>query len=184
MKKNILMRKLKLHELNRLTVDEFKESEKNKIIVVLDNVRSLNNIGSIFRTSDALAIEAVYLCGISATPPNNDIHKTALGAEDSVHWKYFEQTTDAITELRQQGYEIYSIEQTENSTSLLDFIADTTKKYVFIFGNEVKGVEQEAINLSDGVIEIPQFGTKHSFNVSVTAGIVLWEVAKNLIKKR
>lgn len=177
------MRKLKLHELNRLSVDEFKQSEKNKIIALLDNVRSLNNIGSIFRTSDALAIEAVYLCGISATPPNNEIHKTALGAEDSVTWKYFANTTDAITQLRQEGYKILSIEQTENSTSLLDFTPLPNEKYVFIFGNEVKGVEQEAINLSDGVIEIPQFGTKHSFNVSVTAGIVLWEAVRRIIQK-
>lgn len=183
------MRKLRLHELNRLTLDEFKKSKKNSIIVILDNVRSLNNIGSIFRTSDALAIEAVYLCGITATPPNNEIHKTALGAEESVTWKYFEKTIDAIAELRSLGYLVFSIEQVENSISLIDFpeevpLAQANPKQAFIFGNEVKGVDQEVINLSDGVIEIPQFGTKHSFNVSVTAGIVLWDVTrKNLQKK-
>lgn len=175
------MRKLKLHELNRLTLNEFKESKKNKIIVILDNVRSLNNIGSIFRTSDALAIEAIYLCGISATPPNNEIHKTALGAEESVEWHYFATTLEAIIAARQKKYLIYSIEQTENSLSLLDFNPNPQIGYAFIFGNEVKGVEQEAINISDGVIEIPQFGTKHSFNVSVTAGIILWEAVKKLL---
>lgn len=178
------MRKLRLHELNRLTLDEFKKSKKNSIIVILDNIRSLNNIGSIFRTSDALAIEALYLCGITATPPNNEIHKTALGAEESVEWKYFEKTIDAVNELRSLDYKIYSIEQAENSISLIDFEANPNQKQAFIFGNEVKGVDQEVINLSDGVIEIPQFGTKHSFNVSVTAGIVLWDVTrKNLQKK-
>lgn len=178
------MRKLRLHELNRLTLDEFKKSKKNNIIVILDNVRSLNNIGSIFRTSDALAVEALYLCGITATPPNNEIHKTALGAEESVEWKYFEKTIDAVNELRSLDYKIYSIEQAENSISLIDFEANPNQKQAFIFGNEVKGVDQEVINLSDGVIEIPQFGTKHSFNVSVTAGIVLWDVTrKNLQKK-
>lgn len=178
------MRKLKLHELNRLTLNEFKEIEKNKIIVILDNVRSLNNIGSIFRTSDALAIEAIYLCGISATPPNNEIHKTALGAEEAVEWKYFPNTTQAIVAARNKMYQIYSIEQTENSISLLDFNPNPQTGYAFIFGNEVKGVDQEVINLSDGVIEIPQFGTKHSFNVSVTAGIILWEGVKKLLSNQ
>lgn len=176
------MRKLKLHELNRLTLNEFKESKKNKIIVILDNVRSLNNIGSIFRTSDALAIESIFLCGISATPPNNEIHKTALGAEESVEWHYFQNILEAINAARAKKYLIYSIEQTENSLSLLDFNPDPQTGYALIFGNEVKGVDQEAINISDGVIEIPQFGTKHSFNVSVTAGIILWEAVKKLLK--
>lgn len=176
------MRKLKLHELNRLTLYEFKESKKNKIIVILDNVRSLNNIGSIFRTSDALAIESIFLCGISATPPNNEIHKTALGAEESVEWHYFQNILEAINAARAKKYLIYSIEQTENSLSLLDFNPDPQTGYALIFGNEVKGVDQEAINISDGVIEIPQFGTKHSFNVSVTAGIILWEAVKKLLK--
>ncbi len=176
------MRKLKLHELNRLTLNEFKESKKNKIIVILDNVRSLNNIGSIFRTSDALAIESIFLCGISATPPNNEIHKTALGAEESVDWRYFPNILEAINAARAKKYLIYSIEQTENSLSLLDFNPDPQTGYALIFGNEVKGVDQEAINISDGVIEIPQFGTKHSFNVSVTAGIILWEAVKKLLK--
>lgn len=176
------MRKLKLHELNRLTLNEFKESKKNKIIVILDNVRSLNNIGSIFRTSDALAIESIFLCGISATPPNNEIHKTALGAEESVDWRYFPNILEAINAARAKKYLIYSIEQTENSLSLLDFNPDPQTGYALIFGNEVKGVDQEAINISDSVIEIPQFGTKHSFNVSVTAGIILWEAVKKLLK--
>lgn len=176
------MRKLKLHELNRLTLNEFKESKKNKIIVILDNVRSLNNIGSIFRTSDALAIESIFLCGISATPPNNEIHKTALGAEESVDWRYFPNILEAINAARAKKYLIYSIEQTENSLSLLDFNPDPQTGYALIFGNEVKGVDQEAINISDGVIEIPQFGTKHSFNVSVTAGVILWEAVKKLLK--
>lgn len=176
------MRKLKLHELNRLTLYEFKESKKNKIIVILDNVRSLNNIGSIFRTSDALAIESIFLCGISATPPNNEIHKTALGAEESVDWRYFPNILEAINAARAKKYLIYSIEQTENSLSLLDFNPDPQTGYALIFGNEVKGVDQEAINISDGVIEIPQFGTKHSFNVSVTAGVILWEAVKKLLK--
>lgn len=176
------MRKLKLHELNRLTLNEFKESRKNKIIVILDNVRSLNNIGSIFRTSDALAVEAIFLCGISATPPNNEIHKTALGAEESVEWHYFSNIHDAIDAARAKKYQIFSVEQTENSISLLDFNPNPQTGYAFILGNEVKGVDQEAINNSDGVIEIPQFGTKHSFNVSVTAGIILWEAVKKLLK--
>ncbi len=174
------MRKLKNSELNRKSIDEFKESEKTPIIIVLDNVRSLNNIGSVFRTSDALLVEAVYLCGITATPPHRELHKTALGAEDSVHWEYFEKTDDAVAKLKSNGFEVYSVEQAENSTSLENFTVDTTKKYALVFGNEVKGVQQNIVSQSSGCIEIPQFGTKHSFNVSVSCGIVLWDLFSKL----
>lgn len=170
------MRKLKNNELNRKSVSEFKSAEKTPYIIVLDDVRSLNNIGSIFRTSDALIMEAIYLCGITAQPPHKDIHKTALGATESVDWKYFPDIKDAIATLKERNYLIYSIEQAENSTMLDEFDIDPNSKYAFIFGNEVKGVAQEAIDLSDGCIEIPQFGTKHSFNIAVSAGIVLWDL--------
>ncbi len=174
------MRKLKNIELNRLSVDEYKTSKKTPITVVLDNIRSLNNIGSIFRTSDAFCIEKILLCGITATPPNKEIHKTALGAEDSVEWQYYEKTENAIKELKNDNYSICSIEQVENSTLLPDFTPLKDKKYAIVFGNEVKGVQQKIINMSDTCIEIPQYGTKHSFNVSVTAGIVLWEMFQKL----
>ncbi|WP_421920591.1 RNA methyltransferase [Marinifilum sp.] len=170
------MRKLKNSELDRKSIEEFKASDKTPIIIVLDNVRSLNNIGSVFRTSDALLIEAVYLCGITATPPHRELHKTALGAEDSVKWKYFKNTEDAITKLMENGFEVYSVEQAENSISLENFETDTSKKYALIFGNEVKGVQQKIVDASYGCIEIPQFGTKHSFNISVSCGIVLWDL--------
>ncbi|MCF8374108.1 MAG: RNA methyltransferase [Bacteroidales bacterium] len=159
-------------------MDEFKVSEKTPFIVVLDNVRSLNNIGSIFRTSDALLIEAIYLCGFTATPPHKDIHKTALGATESVDWKYFETTNDAISVLKKNNYLVASIEQAEDSISLVDFTIEPNKKYAFIFGHEVKGVAQDIVSMSDFCIEIPQFGTKHSFNISVSAGIVLWDLFK------
>ncbi len=175
-----MSRKLKNSELNRLSSEEYKESKKTPIIVVLDNIRSLNNIGSVFRTSDAFLIEGIYLCGICAKPPHRDIHKTALGAEDSVIWEYFEKTEDAVNTLKEKNYKVYSIEQVENSISLEEFTPDKEEKYAFVFGNEVKGVQQNIVNISDGFIEIPQFGTKHSFNISVTAGIVLWEVFKKL----
>lgn len=168
------MKKLKITELNRLSVDEYKEVEKTPLIVVLDNIRSLNNIGSVFRTSDAFLVEAIYLCGITATPPNQEIHKTALGAEYSVDWKYFSETTDAINELKNSGYTVFSIEQAEGSTMLDKLVLDTSHKYAIVMGNEVKGVQQEVIDISDGCIEIPQYGTKHSLNVSVTTGIVVW----------
>jgi tRNA G18 (ribose-2'-O)-methylase SpoU len=170
------MRKLKNSELNRKSIDEFKESDKTPIVIVLDNVRSLNNIGSVFRTSDALLIEAVYLCGITATPPHRELHKTALGAEDSVHWEYFKNTEDAVAKLKENGFDIYSVEQAENSISLENFEINATKKYALILGNEVKGVQQKIVDVSDGCIEIPQFGTKHSFNISVSCGIVLWDL--------
>jgi|SRR5690554_618662 len=173
-------RKLKLEELNRITIDEFREAEKIPLIVVLDNVRSQNNIGSVFRTSDAFRVEEIILCGITATPPNTEIHKTALGAEDSVKWRYFEDTITAIKKLKAEGFTICSIEQAENSIKLDTMQADKMKKYAVILGHEVHGVQQEVVNLSDYCIEIPQFGTKHSLNVSVTAGIVIWDFYKQL----
>lgn len=177
------MKKLANEELNRLSVEEFKDSEKNPLVVVLDNVRSLNNIGSIFRTSDAFRVEAIYLCGISACPPNKEIHKTALGAEDSVAWIYFEKTIDAVIDLRNKNYKIISIEQVEESVELHNFSFDKKNKYALIFGNEVKGVGQEVIDKSDYCLEIPQFGTKHSFNVTISVGIVLWEFYTKYISK-
>lgn len=173
-------RKLKLEELNRISIKDFQETEKIPLVVVLDNVRSQNNIGSVFRTSDAFLVEEIILCGITATPPNTEIHKTALGAEDSVNWRYFEDTIIALNTLREEGYNIYSIEQAENSLSLEALQLNKQKKYAVILGHEVHGVMQEVINLSDGCIEIPQYGTKHSLNVSVTAGIVIWDFFKQL----
>ena len=170
------MRKLKNSELGRKNVDEFKSANKNPFIVVLDNIRSLNNIGSVFRTSDAFLVEAIYLCGITAKPPHKDIQKTALGATQSVDWKYFETTHEAVLNLRENNYKIISIEQVENSTSLIDFKVKKNTKYALVFGNEVKGVAQEIVDMSDECIEIPQHGTKHSFNISVSAGIVLWDL--------
>ncbi len=169
------MRKLKNSELNRLSIEEFKKSGKTPLIVILDNIRSLNNIGSVFRTSDAFLIEKIILCGITAKPPHKDIHKTALGATESVNWEYAESTIDAVNKLKYEGYNIVSIEQTEKAIMLQNFEIEKNIKYAVIFGNEVKGVQQEVVNLSDYSIEIPQYGTKHSFNISVSAGIVLWE---------
>jgi tRNA G18 (ribose-2'-O)-methylase SpoU len=173
-------RKLSMEELHRLTTDQYKNTEKLPVTVILDNVRSLNNIGSIFRTSDALLIERIILTGISATPPHNEIHKTALGAEDSVEWSYYEDTKEAVQLVADEGYTICSIEQVTGSVSLTDFKPEKSRKYALVFGNEVKGVQQSIVDMSDVCIEIPQFGTKHSFNVSVTAGIVLWEFFKHL----
>ena len=198
------MRKLKTIEMNRLSLEEFKEAEKLPLVVVLDDVRSLYNVGSVFRTADAFRVEAVYLCGITATPPHPEIHKTALGGEDSVDWRYFANTEDAVRELQSHGYFVYAIEQVEGSTKLQKLFnskfkiqnskwADaqfgspasqqlsgpaTRQPCAVIFGNEVKGVKQRVVDMSDGCLEIPQFGTKHSLNVSVTAGIVIWEFAK------
>lgn len=174
------MRKLNVLEMNRLTVEEFKAARKLPLVVVLDNVRSLHNVGSVFRSCDAFRIEAVYLCGITATPPSAEIHKTALGAEDSVSWKYYESTLDAVEELKQQGYFVYSIEQVEGSENMDKISLDASKRYAVVLGNEVKGVEQAVVNASNSCLEIPQLGTKHSLNVSVTAGIVVWEFAKQL----
>lgn len=175
------MRKLRTIEMQRLTVDEFHEAKKLPLIVVLDDVRSLHNVGSVFRSSDAFRVEAVYLCGITATPPHPEIHKTALGGEDSVDWRYFPTTTEAVAELQKEDVFVYSIEQVEGSTKLQNLSLDTDRRYAVVFGNEVKGVHQEVVDLADGCLEIPQFGTKHSLNVSVTAGIVIWEVAKQFI---
>ena len=177
------MRKLRTIEMNRLSVEEFKEAKKLPLIVVLDDVRSLYNVGSVFRSGDAFRIAAVYLCGITACPPNAEIHKTALGGEDSVDWKYFERTEDAVEELHREGYFVYSIEQVEGSTKLqnLDLNTESGNGYAVIFGNEVKGVKQNVVDMSDDCLEIPQFGTKHSLNVSVTSGIVMWEFAKKFI---
>lgn len=170
------MRKLRNSELNRLSVDEFKNTEKIPLVVVLDNIRSCNNIGSVFRTSDALLIEKILLCGITATPPNKEIHKTALDAENSVDWAYFEKTEDAVSSLKNEGYKVYAIEQVEDSIMLPDFVPANGEKIAVVFGNEVKGVQQKVVNICDGSIEIPQFGTKHSFNISVSVGIVLWDL--------
>lgn len=174
------MRKLCNDELNRLDTEGFKNAIKNPIVVVLDNVRSCNNIGSVFRTSDALLIEKIFLCGYTATPPNKDIHKTALDAENTVEWKYFEDTVDAVEELKINGYKVYAVEQVENSIMLNRFKPEPDEKIALIFGNEVKGVAQNVINYCHGVIEIPQYGTKHSFNISVSAGIVLWDIVNKL----
>jgi len=170
------MKKISLDELGRISLEEFHKSEKSSIAVVLDNIRSQHNIGSVFRTSDSFRVEKIYLCGITATPPNREIQKTALGATESVAWEYFEKTSLAINELKKLGYVIISIEQVEGSTNLNNFVPEKNKKYALVFGNEVKGVEQEIVDLSDICLEIPQFGTKHSFNVSVTAGIVMWDL--------
>lgn len=228
------MRKLKTIEMQRLSIDEFREAEKLPLIVVLDNVRSLYNVGSVFRTCDAFRVEAVYLCGITATPPNAEIHKTALGGEDAVSWRYFEHTEDAVRDLHSRGYFVYAIEQVEHSTKLQELfnskfriqnsqLGDSSEPtsdvyppsfnthhpslstslplpnnpdptpntanpsakspHAVIFGNEVKGVQQRVVDMSDGCLEIPQLGTKHSMNVSVTAGIVIWEFAKPFIEK-
>ena len=227
------MRKLRTIEMKRLSLDEFKEAEKLPLIVVLDDVRSLYNVGSVFRCGDAFRIEAVYLCGITACPPNAEIHKTALGGEDSVTWKYFEKTEDAVQQLQNDGYFVYSIEQVEGSTKLQNLhesinlslknnvqndnsvtgrvcesislsmnnatdnanlaarnackspsnTPNAQPRYAVIFGNEVKGVKQTVVDMSDGCLEIPQFGTKHSLNVSTTAGIVMWEFCKALALK-
>ena len=169
--------------MQRLSVDEFHEAPKMPLIVVLDDVRSLHNVGSVFRSGDAFRVEAVYLCGITATPPHPEIHKTALGGEDSVAWRYFPTATEAVESLHNDGFFVYSIEQVDGSTKLQNLQLDTDKRYAVVLGNEVKGVHQEVVDMSDGCLEIPQFGTKHSLNVSVTAGMVIWEVAKKFLSK-
>jgi len=173
-------RKLKLEELNRLSVEEFHEAEKIPLTVVLDNVRSQHNIGSVFRTCDALRVEEILLCGITATPPNAEIHKTALGAEDSVQWRYLDETLTAVRQLQDSGYTVYSVEQAEKSLSLETMELQRDKKYAVILGHEVHGVQQPVVDACDGCIEIPQFGTKHSLNVSVAAGIVIWDFFRQL----
>ena len=177
------MKKLRTIEMQRLSVDEFKQAEKLPLIVVLDDVRSMHNVGSVFRTGDAFRIEAVYLCGITSTPPNAEIHKTALGAEDSVEWKHFDTALEAVEALKAEGYEVYSVEQAHGSAMLQNFTPIYNNRYAVVLGNEVKGVHQEVIDASDGCLEIPQFGTKHSMNVSVTAGIVIWHFAQMIINK-
>lgn len=174
------MKKLVLDELNRISVDEFKEAQKTPIIIVLDNIRSLHNIGAVFRTSDAFLIEKIYLCGITATPPNKEIHKTALGATETVSWEYAAETMDVINQVKGENVVIVSVEQVEGSVLLNDFTVEANKKYVLVLGNEVKGVQQDVINSSDVVVEIPQLGTKHSLNVSVSGGIVIWDVFQKL----
>ena len=167
-------------EMGRIDADAFRTAGKLPLVVVLDNVRSLHNVGAVFRTSDAFRVASVLLCGITATPPSAEIHKTALGAEDVVDWKYYESTMDAVADLRADGYKIYSIELCEGSIALQNFVTGPGERYAVVLGNEVKGVQQAVVDASDGAIEIPQFGTKHSLNVSVTAGMVIWEFANKL----
>ena len=169
-------RKLKNSELERKSVDEFKSSQKSPLIVVLDNIRSLNNIGSVFRSSDAFLIEKVYMCGITATPPHKDIQKTALGATETVAWEHVEDTLTVVEKLKKEKVKVLSIEQAENAVFLNDFYPEVNTKYAVIFGNEVKGVQQSVVDASDAVIEIPQYGTKHSLNISVSTGVVLWDL--------
>ncbi len=178
----IFMRKLKNEELDRLDVDEFKQAKKTPLVIVLDDIRSLNNIGSVFRTSDAFLVEKIYLCGITATPPHKDIRKTALGATESVAWEYRENAIELIEELENLGYMTIAVEQAENATMLQDFKTSKDQKYALIFGNEVKGVSQEVVDNSDDVIEIPQYGTKHSLNISVSVGVVVWDFWSKLQK--
>ncbi|WP_075340587.1 RNA methyltransferase [Tenacibaculum agarivorans] len=170
------MRKLRNSELGRISVEEFKNADKTPIIVVLDNIRSLNNVGSVFRTSDAFLIEKIYLCGITATPPNKEIHKTALGSTESVAWEYVEDTLTLVEKLKAEGVQVLSIEQAENSTMLDTFSVVPNQKYAVVFGNEVKGVQQDVVSASNVCIEIPQLGTKHSLNISVSCGVVLWDL--------
>lgn len=174
------MRKLLNRELERKTVEQFRNTEKAPFIIVLDNVRSQSNVGSIFRTADAFLTEAIYLCGITACPPHREIQKTALGATESVAWKYFSKTSDAISYLKEKGYRIIAVEQAEGSVELQNLQIDNELKYAFVFGHEVNGVDQEIVNNCDICVEIPQFGTKHSFNIAISVGIVLWEVNKPL----
>lgn len=170
------MRKLRNEELGRKSVDEFRKAGKSNFIIVLDNVRSHNNIGSIFRTADAFLTREIFLCGITATPPHRDIHKTALGATDSVKWTYYESTTEAVSKLKSEGVKILAVEQAEGSVELQDVKIENETLYALVFGHEINGVAQEVLDMCDMCIEIPQFGTKHSFNIAVSAGIVLWEL--------
>ena len=178
------MEKKSILDLERLSTEQYKEIDKLSFVVVLDNIRSLKNIGSVFRTADAFLVEKIYLCGITATPPHPDIHKTALGAEDSVEWVYFNNTIDAVEKLQSDGYIVYAIEQVKDSFSLQNMVLKSNEKYALVLGNEVKGVQQEVVDKCNGCIEIPQFGTKHSLNVSVTAGLVIWDFFKQLYKDK
>ena len=174
------MRKLKNNELKRLNIDEFKNASKTPLIIILDNIRSLNNVGSVFRTSDAFLVKKIYICGITATPPHKDIHKTALGSTDTVEWEYGKNTLDVINKLKDDKVSIISLEQAENAILLNEFMPEKNKIYALVFGNEVKGVSQQVVDASDTVLEIPQFGTKHSLNISVSAAIVIWDLFKKL----
>ena len=174
------MKKLSMDELDRLSVEEFKSVEKSPLVLVLDNIRSLNNVGSAFRTGDAFRVEKIYLCGITGTPPHRDIQKTALGATDSVDWEYFPTTLQALEKLKNEGFIVCSLEQVQNSTKLNEFQPISNEKYALVFGNEVFGVEEEVLSVSDHVLEIPQFGTKHSLNISVTLGIAVWDILSKL----
>jgi len=176
------MRKLKNIELNRISIEEFKERKKTPVIIVLDNIRSQNNTGSVFRTADAFLLEAIFLCGITATPPHREIHKTALGATDSVEWKYFDETSEAVKLLKERNFKIFAVEQALESIALYDFYPSANDKIALIFGNEVKGIEDKVMNIVDACIEIPQFGTKHSLNISISAGIVIWDVFMKINK--
>lgn len=174
-------RKLQNEELNRISTEEFKQAAKLPVVIILDNIRSQNNVGSVFRTSDAFRIEKIYLCGITSTPENREVHKTALGAEDAVAWEYVKETRDIVDRLKAEDYRIFSVEQAENTLSLEDLSIDLDGKYALVFGNEVKGVQQDIIDRSHACVEIPQFGTKHSFNISVTVGMVLWQIVRPLL---
>ena len=174
------MQKLKNSELDRLSIEAFKSIEKTPLLVVLDNVRSLNNVGSVFRTSDAFRIEHIYLCGITATPPHKDIQKTALGSTESISWSYAKNTFNIVKKLQQKNIQVLAIEQARNATMLNDFSPKKNTRYAVVFGHEVKGVSQDVVNQSDGVIEIPQFGTKHSLNIAVSCGVVLWDLFSNI----
>lgn len=178
-----MMRKLDNHELPRLSAEEFRQAEKLPLVIVLDNVRSSHNIGSVFRTADALLVEKIYLCGITSTPPDKEIRKTALGAENTVTWEYNASTLDVICNLKEKGYTLAAVEQVEKSISLPDYLPSVNTSLALVFGNEVKGVQQEVVDECDIAIEIPQFGTKHSFNISVSAGIVLWDLFNKFKKK-
>jgi len=173
------MRKLGMDELNRLSVDEFRQSAKMPVVVVLDNIRSMHNVGSVFRTADAFLIQGIYLCGYTPQPPHRDIHKTALGATETVEWKYFQDIREALKALKEEGYSVFAVEQVENSIPLQEMARQHSGKTVVVFGNEVSGVGEEALKLCDGSVEIPQWGMKHSLNISIAAGIVLWELARN-----
>ncbi|GGE36367.1 RNA methyltransferase [Psychroflexus planctonicus] len=174
------MRKLKNVELDRKSVEEYKAASKTPLIIILDNIRSLNNIGSVFRTADAFLIEKIYLCGITATPPHKDIHKTALGATESLNWEHAESTVDLVKKLQKNNVEVFAIEQAEKAIQLNNFEVAKDKKYAFVFGNEVKGVQQKVVDICNGVIEIPQLGTKHSLNISVSVGVCLWDFVSKL----
>jgi tRNA G18 (ribose-2'-O)-methylase SpoU len=176
------MRKLENSELERKSVSAFKEAEKTPIIIILDDIRSLNNIGSVFRTSDAFLVEKIFLCGITAIPPNKEIHKTALGATETVSWEYHNDILEVISNLKKESVAVFAIEQVQNSTFLQDFKTEKDKKYALVFGNEVYGVNQKAIEICDGTIEIPQLGTKHSLNIAVSAGIVVWDLFQKMAR--